>query len=159
MDLRSRSMISFSMVGDCLGMDSLRSATTITVPARSGSRIAICARASAVNTNVTARRIRNPRFGNGQTNHATPSGTNSSSQTGWKKEIMNRAKTADELPPLEVGGWTLDVGYFPSSASPFPDRHQAKVQGQNTERREREDPGHRRLFEPFFTFRRPVSPL
>ena len=47
----------------------LRSATTMTVPARSGSFIASCASANTTRRKITARRIFSPRFGSGQANH------------------------------------------------------------------------------------------
>src|ERR1700679_2590336 len=69
-------------------MDSLRSATTMTVPARSGNRMASCASARTTSANTIARKNFNPRFGSGQTNQVAASGTNSRSQTDWKKVSM-----------------------------------------------------------------------
>ena len=70
-------------------MDSLRSATTTTVPARSGSLMASCASAKTTKRKTIARKTFNPRAGNGHANHAVASGISNSSQTGWKRVSMS----------------------------------------------------------------------
>ena len=70
------------------GIESLRSATTTTVPARSGSLMAGCAIASTSAASTTARSPRSNRVGIGHSAHTIPSGMSSASQTGWER--MNK---------------------------------------------------------------------
>jgi hypothetical protein len=73
------------------------------VPARSGNLIAACANAKTTSRKIIARKIFNPRFGNGHAHHAATSGMSSSSQIGWKSVgISGKTPTTNIQAPENV---------------------------------------------------------